>query len=74
MSELELTLSPNLSKSLIESKVSQESLMATYYGESIHKGLFKARHRQDSRPTVAYYKNKSGRLIVKDFGSDYQGD
>lgn len=63
-----------ITKDLIESKVDQETLMATYYGVPIRKGLFKSTMRADNRPTVAYYKNKNNRLIVKDFGSDYCGD
>lgn len=63
-----------VTKELIESKVSQETLMSTYYGVPVKKGLFKAKNRVDNRPTVAYYKNPKGRIIVKDFGSNYAGD
>lgn len=69
-----LTLPPKVTKELIESNVSQETLMSTYYGVPIHNGLFKSKFRQDSNPTVGYYKNRSGKLIVKDFGSDFCGD
>lgn len=63
-----------ITKELIESKITQETLMETYYGVSIRKGLFKSTMRYDKNPTVSYYKNKNGRLIVKDFGSDFCGD
>ncbi len=63
-----------VTRDLIESKVSQETLMYTYYGQPVKKGLFRSKVRNDLRPTVAYYKNRLGRLIVKDFGSDYCGD
>lgn len=63
-----------VTRELIESKVSQETLMYTYYGQPVKKGLFKSRVRNDHRPTVAYYKNPKGRLMIKDFGSDYHGD
>ena len=63
-----------LTKELIEKKVSQETLISTYYGVPMQKGLFKAKHRVDHHATVGYYRNKSGRVLVKDFGSDYCGD
>jgi hypothetical protein len=72
---MELELQPlNITKELIESKVSEETLMSTYYGVPIKKGLFKAQHRADSKPTCSYYRSRNGRLIVKDFGSQYSGD
>ena len=75
MSEaLTIEIPPKLSKELIEDRVGQETLMSTYYGVPIKKGLFKATHRSDSKPTVGYYWNNKGRLIVKDFGSDFCGD
>lgn len=63
-----------LTKELIEKKVSQETLISTYYGVPMQKSLFKAKHRVDHHATVGYYRNKSGRILVKDFGSDYCGD
>lgn len=71
---LEIKFPIKITKELIESKVSQETLMSTYYGVPIKKGLFKAKNRIDHKPTVSYYKNSKGRIIVKDFGSDYTGD
>lgn len=69
-----ITIPPKITKELIESRISQETLMATYYGVPIRKGLFKSKFRSDNNPTVCYYKNSKGRLIVKDFGSDFCGD
>lgn len=63
-----------ITRDLIESKVSQETLMYTYYGQPVKKGLFRSKVRNDSKPTVAYYKNRTGRIIIKDFGSNYCGD
>lgn len=63
-----------LTKELIEKKVSQETLISNYYGVPMQKGLFKAKHRVDRHATVGYYKTKSGKIIVKDFGSNYCGD
>jgi hypothetical protein len=71
---LTIEIPPKLSKELIEDRVGQETLMSTYYGVPIKRGLFKATHRKDSKPTCAYYRNNKGRLIIKDFGSDFCGD
>lgn len=70
---MELTVPKELTKELIESKVSQETLISNYYGVPIKKGLFCAKHRTDSHPTCCYYK-RNGRIYIKDFGSDYYGD
>lgn len=70
---MELTVPKELTKELIESKVSQETLISNYYGVPIKKGLFCAKHRADSHPTCCYYK-RNGRIYIKDFGSDYHGD
>ena len=70
---MELTVPKELTKELIESKISQETLISNYYGVPIKKGLFCAKHRADSHPTCCYYK-RNGRIYIKDFGSDYYGD
>ena len=62
-----------LTKELILQKVSEEAIFE-HYGVPIKKGLFCSRLRQDRRPTVGLYRNKRGRLIIKDFGSDFSGD
>lgn len=69
-----LTVPKNLTKELIESKISQETLISNYYGVPIQKGLFCAKHRSDKHPTCCYFRNKKNRIVVKDFGSDYYGD
>ena len=38
---LEIKFPIKITKELIESKISQETLMSTYYGVPIKKGLFK---------------------------------
>ena len=70
---MELTVPKELTKELIESKISQETLISNYYGVPIKKGLFCAKHRTDSHPTCCYYK-RNGRIYINDFGSDYYGD
>ena len=75
MSEaLKIEIPPKLSKELIEDRVGQETLMSTYFGVPIKRGLFKSTLRSDKNPTCAYYRNNKNRLIVKDFGSDFSGD
>lgn len=75
MSEsLTIEIPPRLSKELIEDRVGQETLMSTYSGVPIKRGLFKSSLRSDKNPTCAYYRNSKGRLIYKDFGSDFCGD
>ena len=69
-----ITIPPKITKELIENKISQETLMSTYYGVPIRTGLFKSKFRPDSNPTVCYYNNSTNKIIVKDFGSDFCGD
>lgn len=69
------TLEPiNITKELILSKVSEETLMEHYLGIPVKKGLFKSPLRQDSKPTCAFYRNRKGDLIFKDFRGDFHGN
>lgn len=70
---LDLSCTINLSKEFILSKVREEEIWS-FYGVPIKKGLFCSKLRPDKHPTCALYRNKSGRLIMKDFGSDWRGD
>lgn len=62
-----------LTKELILQHVSEEAIFE-HYGVPIKKGLFCSKLRPDRNPTVGLYRNKRGRLIMKDFGSDFSGD
>lgn len=62
-----LTSTTNITKEFILSKVSEEEIFE-HYGIKVQKGLFCSKIRQDKRPTVSFYRNKSGRLIMHDFG------
>lgn len=62
-----------ITKEFILQKVSEEEIFE-HYGVPIKKGLFCSKLRNDHRPTVGLYRNKRGRLIIKDFGSDFSGD
>lgn len=73
---MEFVLEPiNITRDLILSRVSEETLMEHYAGVPCKKGLFVSKLRRDNRPTVAYYRSpKTGRLIYKDFGDNFAGD
>lgn len=62
-----------LSKELILSRISEEQIFE-HYGVPIQKGLFCSKLRNDKNPTVSLYRNKRGRLIIKDFGSTFCSD
>ena len=72
---MELTLEPlRVTKEMILSRVSEEQLMEHYLGVPVSKGLFKSPLRADRHPTCAFYRNKRGDLIMKDFGSSFCGN
>lgn len=64
-----------ITKELILSRVSEETLMEHYLGAPVRKGLLKSPLRNDNKPTCAFYRSKkSGRLIFKDFAGFFIGD
>ena len=67
MFELEVT--PRITKELILSKYSQETLFEHYLGVPVKKGLFCSPSiiRVDKTPTCSFYKDKNGNLKYKDF-------
>lgn len=72
---MDLTLGPLIpTKELILKHVSEEQLMEHYLGIHVGKGLFKSPLRNDKSPTAAFYRDKRGRLIFKDFRGDFSGD
>lgn len=72
---MDITLGPiRVTKEMILNKISQEQLMEHYLGVPCRKGLFRSPLRQDKRPTCAFYRNKNGDLIFKDFGSTFCGN
>jgi hypothetical protein len=62
-----LTSTTNVTKEFILSKVTEEEIFE-HYGIKVQKGLFCSKLRRDVRPTVSFYRNKTGRLIMHDFG------
>lgn len=72
---MKFSLEPlNITQELILNKVSEEQIMEHYLGIKIQKGLFKSPLRQDKRPTCGFYRNRRGRLIMKDFSGAFSGD
>lgn len=73
---MDFVLEPiTITKELIFSRVSEETLMEHYLGVPVRKGLLKSPMRNDNRPTCAFYRSKkSGRLIFKDFAGFFVGD
>ena len=63
-----------ITKALILSKVSEETLMEHYLGIPVKKGLFKSPLRRDTRPTVSFYRSSKGALMYKDFGNGFTSD
>lgn len=69
------TLEPQrLTKEYILSKVKEERIMEHYLGLPVKKGLFKSPLRADNHATCAFYRNKHGTLIFKDFAGYFHGD
>lgn len=59
---------------MILNKIPQEQLMEHYLGIPVKKGLFKSPLRQDNHETCAFYWNKNGDLIFKDFSGAFSGN
>lgn len=65
---MEMTLEPlYVTQELILSKISEEEVFE-HYGIAVKKGLFCSHLRQDKRPTVSFFRSKTGKLYLKDFG------
>ena len=72
---MKLSLGPMIvSKELILSRVTEETLMEHYVGVPCKKGLFRSPFRTDRNPTCCFFRNKKGELLFKDFGSDLTGN
>lgn len=64
----------NVTKELLLSNYSEETYMEYYLGIPVKKGLVRNPLRNDHHPTASFYRNKSGELIFKDFGSNFYGN
>lgn len=64
----------NITKQFILDNIPEERIMEFYLGIPVKKGLFKSPLRKDSTPTVSFYRNKSGTLVLHDFNGSFHGD
>lgn len=72
---MKLSLEPiNITKEIILNRVPEEQIMEHYLGVPIQKGLFRSPLRRDDKPTCSFYRDKRGRLIMKDFSGAFSGD
>lgn len=72
---MEFKLQPlNITKQFILDKIPEERIMEFYLGIPIKKGLFRSPLRRDSTPTISFYRNKSGTLVMHDFNGSFHGD
>lgn len=61
---------PKITKELILSKISEESIFTFYFNDVIRsKKLYKSKLRSDHRVTVSFYRNPKGTLIYHDFAT-----
>lgn len=65
---------PNITKDYLLERASQETYLEYYLGIPVKKGLYKSPLRQDNSPTCAFYRNKSGDIIFKDFSGHFSGN
>lgn len=65
---------PNITKSYLLERASQETYLEYYLGIPVKKGLFKSPLRPDKNPTCAFYRNASGDIVFKDFSGQFSGN
>ena len=65
---------PNITKSYLLERASQETYLEYYLGIPVKKGLFKSPLRPDTNPTCAFYRNASGDIVFKDFSGQFSGN
>jgi len=71
---MELNFGPTITKQYLLDRASQETYLEYYLGIPVKKGLFKSPLRADNSPTCAFYRNKSGDIIFKDFSGAFYGN
>lgn len=60
-----------ITKELILSHISEETLMEHYLGIPVKKGIFRSPLRTDNNPTCSFDRDKYGRLVFKDFNGSF---
>jgi len=63
-----------ITKTVLLNNNSEEKYLSHYLGINPGPGLFKSPLRADRNPTCAFFRNKNGELIFKDFGNGYSGN
>lgn len=71
---MEFFIEPTITKEYLLSKNSQETYLNYYLGIPVKKGLFRSPLREDNKPTCAFYRNKRGDIIFKDFSGQFYGN
>ena len=71
---MKFKLVTTITKEYLLSKNSQETYLTYYLGLPVKKGLFRSPLRQDEKPTCAFYMNKRGDIIFKDFNGSFSGN
>ena len=72
---MKFSLEPiTITKELILNRIPEEQIMEHYLGVKIQKGLFRSPLRKDQKPTASFYRDRRGRLIMKDFSGAFSGD
>ena len=67
---LDFEIAPKITKDLLLSKFSEETIFCHYLGiNSISKKLIRNTTRDDKNPTCGFYRNGSGTLILHDFAT-----
>ena len=67
---LDFEIAPKITKDLLLSKFSEETIFCHYLGiNSISKKLVRNTTRNDRNPTCGFYRNSRGTLILHDFAT-----
>lgn len=74
MDSFKFYIEPKITKDFLLSYNNEETYMSFYLGIPIKKGLFCSPLRKDNTPTCAFYRNKQGDLIFKDFNGSFYGN
>lgn len=69
---MDFRIKPQIDKSYLLSKYSEETYLSHYLGIPVKKGLFKNPLRQDNKVTCSFYKSKSGEILFHDFATGQQ--
>ena len=68
-----IAFTPDLTREFILSRISEEEIFEAY-GVRVQTGSFRSPLRKDLHPTCSLYRNKSGRLVMRDYSGHFYGD